>query len=159
MAPTRRPTAVALPPAERFSPSSVASTVTSMRGRPSMTTRWAPSPPSGGTGQSGAHEGWMRVTCSMTMRGSPPTMPCTSKRIAPWVPASNSPMVRVVTVASRARRSDVSRISSSSTPSARAMIRIWPPQTIVGIEGMSIIGSKSMGWPMPMRLRTESGWS
>ncbi len=103
----------------------------------------------------------MRVTCSMTMRGSPATMPWTSKRMAPWVPASKSPMVRVVTVVSRARRSDVSRISSSSTPSARAIIRIWPPQTIVGIEGMSIIGSKSMGWPMPMpmRLRTESGWS
>ncbi len=101
----------------------------------------------------------MRVTCSMTMRGSPSTMPCTSKRIAPWVPASNTPMVRVVTVVSSARRCDVSRISSSSTPRARAIIRICPPHTMVGIEGMSIIGSYSMGWPMPTRWRTESGWS
>ncbi len=93
----------------------------------------------------------MRVTCSMTMRGSPSMMPCTSKRMAPWVPAVNSPMVRVVTVVSRARRSTVSRISSSSTPSARAIMRICPPHTMVGTDGMSIIGSKSMGCPMPTR--------
>ena len=74
----------------------------------------------------------MRVTCSMTIRGSPPTMPCTSNRTAPWVPASNSPMVLVLTVASSGRRSRVSRISSSSTPSARAISRTCPPHTMVG---------------------------
>ena len=40
----------------------------------------------------GRTTGWMRVTCSMTIRGSPSTMPCTSNRSAPWVPASNAPM-------------------------------------------------------------------
>ena len=99
MAPTSRPTAVAFPPADRLPPSSVASIVTSIRGRPSMITRWAPSP-SGGMGQSGAQDGWMRVTCSTTMRGTPPTIPWTSNRTAPWVPASKSPIVFVLTVAS-----------------------------------------------------------
>lgn len=158
MAFTSRPTAVALPPAERFSSSSVASTVTSMRGRPSMITRCAPAP-SGGDGQSGAQDGWMRVTCSMTMRGSPSTMPCTSNRTAPWVPASNTPMVRVVTVVSSGRRAMVSRMSSSSTPSALAISRSCPPHTIVGTEAASISGSYSMGCPMPIRSRTASGWS
>src|SRR5690606_12277212 len=79
------------PPAARWRCAAVASTVPSMRGSPSMMTRCAPSP-SGGFGQSGAQDGWIRVTCSMTMRGSPWTMPCTSKRTAPCVPFSKSPM-------------------------------------------------------------------
>ena len=83
----------------------------------------------------------MRVTCSTTSSGSPSTMPWTSNRIAPWVPAANSPMDGVVTVVSRARRSTVSRMSSSSTPSPRASSRIWPPHTMVGTVG-AIMG----GW-------------
>lgn len=158
MALTSRPTAVAFPPADLFPPSSVASTVTSMRGRPSMITRCAPSPP-GGFGQSGAQEGWMRVVCSMTMRASPPTMPCTSNRTAPWVPASNVPIVLVLTVASSGRRSNVSRMSSSSAPRALAISRICPPHTMVGTVGASISGSYSIGWPMPTRYRTDSSWS
>ena len=131
---------MALPPAARLPPSSVASTLISIRGRPSMTTRWAPSPPSGGIGQSVAQSAEIRVTCSTTIRGSPPTMPCTSKRSAPWVPASKSP-IELVTSASSGRRSRVSRISSSSTPSARAIIRTWPPHTMVGTPAATIGGS------------------
>ena len=52
--------------------------------------------------------GWIRVTCSMTMRGSPSTMPCTSNRSAPWVPASNSP-IALVTSCLRARAAPASR--------------------------------------------------
>ena len=69
-----------------------------------MITRWAPSPPSGGIGQSGAQSPAIRVTCSTTIRGSPPTMPCTSNRSAPWVPAAKRPMA-LVTSASSGRRS------------------------------------------------------
>ena len=113
---TSRPTAVALPPADRFSPSSVASTVTSMRGRPSMITWCAPSP-AGGIGQSGAHEAWMRVTCSMTMQRlavddalhlEPDRALGARLELAHGPGASPS--------SSSARRSTVSRISSSSTP-------------------------------------------
>ncbi|SLI13624.1 Uncharacterised protein [Mycobacteroides abscessus subsp. abscessus] len=141
MALTRRPAAVALPPAERFPCSSSAATVTSMRGTPVTITRWAPAPPSGGLGQSGAQSGWMRVTCSITRRGSPSTMPCTSNRTAPWVPAANSPISSVRTVCSRGRRSSVSRRSSSSTPSARASSRTCPPHTMVGTPAASMGGA------------------
>ena len=111
-----------------------------MRGLPSMTTVWAPAPPSAGDGQSGATDGWMRVMCSTTITGSPSTMPWTSKRNPPWVPASNVPMT-FSTVSASSRRSRVSRISSTSTPSARAISRTCPPHTIVGTVGATIIGS------------------
>ncbi|MFE3485210.1 hypothetical protein [Streptomyces griseus] len=47
----------------------------------------------------------------------------TSKRTAPWVPFSKSPIEVVVTVSSSGSRSTVSRISSSSTSSPRAINR------------------------------------
>ena len=39
------------------------------------------------------------------------------------------------------------------------MSRSWPPHTMVGIVGATIGGTSSIGWPMPTRKRTESGWS
>ncbi len=83
----------------------------------------------------------MRVTCSITISASPSTTPCTSNRTAPCVPASKAPIEAVVTVVSSSRRCTLSRISSSSTPRALAMSRIWPPQTMDGTVGAIIGGS------------------
>ena len=39
----------------------------------------------------------------------------------------------------------------------RAISRIGPPQTMVGMPGVSIGGVASIGWPRPTRFRTASG--
>ena len=64
--------------------------------------------------------GTIRVMCSMTMRGRPAMMPWTSKRNAPWEPASNVPMPGTSTVSSSGRRSTWVRISSTTSPSPSA---------------------------------------
>ena len=68
--------------------------------------------------------------CSITIRGLPPTMPCTSNRNAPWVPASNVPMPGTSIVRSSGSRSTTWRISSISRPSPSATTRIIPPQML-----------------------------
>jgi hypothetical protein len=93
----------------------------------------------------------MRVMCSSTILGAPPTIPRTSNRTAPCVPASNAPIDAVVTADSSGRRSTCSRMPSRSAPSALAISRTWPPHTMVGTVGASIGGSYSIGWPMPTR--------
>ena len=60
------------------------------------------------------------------MRGSPPTMPCTSNRIAAVVPSSITPKPRSI-FSGAGRRSCTSRNSSISTPRPAASTFTTPP--------------------------------
>ena len=99
-------------------------------------TRQVPSvPPDRLFGQSGARSSAIRSTCSIVMTSLPPTTPMQRAQIAPTVPASMTPQA-----VSRSRgvgwNSQVSRISSNSTPRASATIVTAAPHPHLRTPGL-----------------------
>ena len=127
---------MALPPAARLPPSSVASMVTSMRGRPSMID---PVRAVAAVGRQRPVRRARRVDAGDVLDddaglAADDALHLEAQR-ALGAGRRTSPMACGDRRRRAARRSSVSRISSSSTPSARAIIRICPPHTMVGIAG------------------------